>query len=208
MYRILIVDDEEYIVNSLYYFFKTQDHLELDVYKSYDVDWKSINEVLFWIVEIASKGGNYLLNVGPDGNGVIPKESVDLLKQVGLWMNANGEAIYGTGKWTTLKEGPTSLEMKSTGERAKKGFTTKFTPEDFWFTVKSKNVYAISLVPPANGKVKIKSLASGSNMIKTVNLVGYKQPLKWKVNGDALEIDFPKDYKNTQYGFVIKTVLK
>jgi alpha-L-fucosidase len=59
-------------------------------YKSYDNDWKTIQEVLYWIVEIASKGGNYLLNIGPKGDGTVPAESVNLLHAVGDWMKING----------------------------------------------------------------------------------------------------------------------
>ncbi len=65
-------------------------------YKSYDNGWKSPKTIIKNLVEIASKGGNYLLNVGPDGNGVIPEPSVQRLKEVGAWMKVNGEAVYGT----------------------------------------------------------------------------------------------------------------
>jgi alpha-L-fucosidase len=65
-------------------------------FKKDDNNWKS-NEVLIRnLVDIASKGGNYLLNVGPTAEGVIPQPSVDSLKAVGKWMKVNGEAIYDT----------------------------------------------------------------------------------------------------------------
>ena len=53
---------------------------------------------MFKLVDIVSKGGNYLLNVGPDGTGVIPPPSQDTLRGVGRWLHANGEAIYGVGR--------------------------------------------------------------------------------------------------------------
>lgn len=59
-------------------------------YKSYDVDWKSTKELLYWITEITSKGGNYLLNVGPTAEGVFPEESMEQLKVIGDWMGVNG----------------------------------------------------------------------------------------------------------------------
>jgi alpha-L-fucosidase len=65
-------------------------------YKSYDHDWKSTETLVRNLVDIASKGGNYLLNVGPTSEGLIPAPSVDRLKEVGKWMKANGEAIYAT----------------------------------------------------------------------------------------------------------------
>ena len=62
-----------------------------------DHDWKSPGEVLFKLVDIASKGGNYLLNVGPMADGVIPEASQATLREVGRWLKRNGEAVYGTG---------------------------------------------------------------------------------------------------------------
>jgi alpha-L-fucosidase len=66
-------------------------------YKSYDNNWKSPEELTFKLVDIVSKGGNYLLNVGPTAEGVIPQASQDNLRAVGRWLKVNGEAIYGTG---------------------------------------------------------------------------------------------------------------
>ncbi|MFH1572187.1 MAG: alpha-L-fucosidase [Gemmatimonadota bacterium] len=65
-------------------------------FKSYDRNWKSADGLIRRLVDIVSKGGNYLLNVGPRARGVIPKPSVTRLKQVGDWLKVNGEAIYGT----------------------------------------------------------------------------------------------------------------
>ena len=65
-------------------------------YKSYDHNWKSTQTLLRNLIDIASKGGNYLLNVGPTAEGEIPAESIARLKEVGAWMKVNGEAIYGT----------------------------------------------------------------------------------------------------------------
>jgi len=65
-------------------------------YKSYDHNWKSTAVLLHNLVDIAGKGGNYLLNVGPTAEGVIPKPSVDRLAEIGRWMKVNGESIYGT----------------------------------------------------------------------------------------------------------------
>ena len=65
-------------------------------YKSYDQHWKSPETLIRNLVDIASKGGNYLLNVGPTSEGLMPEASVERLKTVGQWMRQNGEAIYGT----------------------------------------------------------------------------------------------------------------
>lgn len=65
-------------------------------YKSYDDKWKSAETMIRNLLDIASKGGNYLLNVGPKADGTFPTESVERLKAVGVWMKVNGEAVYGT----------------------------------------------------------------------------------------------------------------
>jgi alpha-L-fucosidase len=65
-------------------------------YSKFDQQWKTPANVIQRLVEIISKGGNYLLNIGPTGDGTVPPPSVDTLKKVGEWMRVNGESIYGT----------------------------------------------------------------------------------------------------------------
>lgn len=65
-------------------------------FKSYDQDWKDSTDLIRKLVDIASKGGNFLLNVGPTSEGEIPQPSIDRLKQVGAWMKVNSKAIYAT----------------------------------------------------------------------------------------------------------------
>jgi len=66
-------------------------------YRKDDTDWKSPGDITFKLVDIVSKGGNYLLNVGPMADGVIPPPSQDNLRTVGRWLKVNGEAVYGAG---------------------------------------------------------------------------------------------------------------
>jgi alpha-L-fucosidase len=65
-------------------------------YKSDDHNWKSSEMLIRNLIDIASKGGNYLLNVGPTAEGLIPEPSAERLKKIGEWMKVNGESIYGT----------------------------------------------------------------------------------------------------------------
>jgi alpha-L-fucosidase len=65
-------------------------------FKSYDLAWKSTEDLIRKLCDIVSKGGNFLLNVGPTAEGEIPAASIERLTQVGEWMKVNGEAIYGT----------------------------------------------------------------------------------------------------------------
>jgi alpha-L-fucosidase len=66
-------------------------------YRTDDTDWKSPGQIAFKLVDIVSKGGNYLLNVGPTAEGIIPQPSQDILRTVGRWLQVNGDAIYGAG---------------------------------------------------------------------------------------------------------------
>jgi len=66
-------------------------------FKKDDTEWKTPEDLTFKLVDIVSKGGNYLLNVGPTSEGVIPQASQDNLRAVGRWLKVNGEAIHGAG---------------------------------------------------------------------------------------------------------------
>jgi alpha-L-fucosidase len=67
-------------------------------FKKDDKDWKRPGEIIFKLADIVSKGGNYLLNVGPTAEGIIPDRSAENLREVGKWLAANGEAVYGAGR--------------------------------------------------------------------------------------------------------------
>ena len=89
-------------------------------FKSYDHNWKSIETLIRNLADIASKGGNYLLNVGPTSLGEIPEPSIERLKAVGKWMKVNGEAIYATtaSPFQRLAWGPLHEETQQHGRDA------------------------------------------------------------------------------------------
>ena len=174
-------------------------------YKSYDNDWKSVKEVLFWLTEIVSKGGNYMLNIGPKASGEVPEESVNNLLAVGKWLEVNGEAIYGTEKWKITHEGPTNLKMDGTDYRQESGFEIAFTPEDFWYTKKGENIYAISL-ENSEQNVSLKSFAKGDLVVKNVCLVGADVQIEWSQEEDGLLVELPEDLP-AEIGYVLKIQL-
>jgi alpha-L-fucosidase len=103
-------------------------------FKSYDRDFKSTKTLLRNLIDIASKGGNYLLNIGPDSKGNIPPEEVERLHRIGNWLAINGEAIYGTS--ATLF-GPEAGSFSAT-EKDKEG-KPKFVPTWFWRSTTAAN---------------------------------------------------------------------
>jgi alpha-L-fucosidase len=141
-------------------------------YKSFDDNWKSTETLLHNLIDIASKGGNYLLNVGPTSEGVIPQPSVDRLKEIGAWMKVNGEAIYGT----------TASPFK---EQLPWGRCTKHV------TRKGGTLYLHVFDWPADGKLLVPSL---EGTVKSARLLATNEKLA--VNADAngaLVISLPKD---------------
>lgn len=171
-------------------------------YKSYDHDWKTTKETLYYIIDIASKGGNYLLNIGPDGKGNVPLESQHILREVGQWMQVNGEAIYGSSRWKIANEGQGETLLNGTGHRAKKGFQKKFTSNDFWFTTKDHRVYAISLVQPNNKTLTINAFNKSVGTIKKVSILGCKNVISWKQTVKGLEVNTTGITTNKN-GFVV-----
>ncbi len=65
-------------------------------YSSFNQKWKSADELIHELIDVVSRGGNFLLNIGPEPDGSIPEESVEIFKTIGKWMKVNGDAIYGT----------------------------------------------------------------------------------------------------------------
>jgi alpha-L-fucosidase len=173
-------------------------------YKSYDNDWKSPLETLFWLVANVSKGGNFLLNVGPDGNGVIPAASVENLLAVGDWLKVNGEAIYGTEPWKVDHEGPTEIQMKGTKHREDNAAEMSFESSDFWFTRKGDKVYLVALERPEDGKISVQSLKGQG--VTAVRMVGSSQELDWQEGTESINVQLPA-FETDGIGYVLEVTL-
>ena len=175
-------------------------------YKIYDKDWKSTKELLYYFVDILSKGGNYLLNIGPDGKGHVSAESSKGLLEMGEWIAINGDAVYGTTAWSIALEGQDETLLKGTGHRAAKGFERNFTKDDFWFTAKDNTVYAISLVPSSD-TIVIRSLGIKAGIIEEVSFLGNGKIENWSQTDEGLVVTLSNKIDNKN-GFVIKADLK
>jgi alpha-L-fucosidase len=154
-------------------------------------DYKSVDSLVGDLVDIVSKNGVLLLNIGPRPDGTIAEADQRILLGIGEWLAMNGEAIYDTRPWKIFGEGPTQVVGGSFKDTERKAFSS----EDIRFTSKDDSVYAIVLACPADGRITIKSLAKGSKLsnreIQTVRLLGSGASLKWTRDSDGLRIELP-----------------
>ncbi len=150
--------------------------------------YKSPESLVWDLIDIVSKNGNLLLNIGPKSDGTIPEEAKSILQHMGAWLNVNGEAIYGTRPWTTYGEGPTKVAAGSFQDAA----TKPYTPQDIRFTTRGKTLYAIAMGWPTDGSLLIHSLSSGvSFKVGSVSLLGSDEKIHFEQEGDGLHLELP-----------------
>ncbi len=166
-----------------------------------DDTFKSPEFVVHQLIDIVSKNGNLLLNIGPRSDGTIPEEVQQVLLEVGSWLNVNGDAIYGTRPWRTYGEGPT----KVAGGAFHDTDTTHYTPEDFRFTTKGDVLYVIGLAWPPNGEAVIRSLAAtaGSQSVQSASLLGSDAKPKFQQRPDGLHVQLPAQ-PPAKYAYVLR----
>ncbi len=166
-----------------------------------DDTFKSPEFVIHQLIDIVSKNGNLLLNIGPRSDGTIPDEIQRVLLDVGAWLDTNGEAIYGTRPWRSYGEGPTKVAAGSFHDTD----TANYTAEDFRFTTKGDVLYAIGLAWPANGEVVIQSLAkaAGDEPVRSLDLLGSDAALRFEQRQDGLHVQLPAG-PSPKYAYVLR----
>jgi len=163
--------------------------------------YKSPQTLVWQLVDVVSKNGNLLLNIGPQSNGTIPNEAQTVLREVGAWLRVNGEAIYSTRPWRVYGEGPTKAAEGAFHDRKE----TTFTAQDFRFTTDRKYLFAIALAWPESGRLLIHSLAQNSGVaIKAVSMLGSNTKIHWSQREEGLQIDLPQKLASSYaYSFQI-----
>jgi alpha-L-fucosidase len=163
--------------------------------------FKSPEFVVHQLVDIVSKNGNLLLNIGPKSDGTIPDEVQKVLLDVGAWLKVNGEAIYGTRPWRIYGEGPTKVAAGSFHDTD----TAHYTEEDFRFTAKGESLYVIGLGWPTNAQAVIHALAqaTGSEHVQSVALLGHDAQLPFEQNRDGLHVRLPAK-ASTKYAYALR----
>lgn len=154
-----------------------------------DEVYRTGEEFIGALIDIVSKNGNLLLNVGPMADGTVPPESRAILETIGAWLGAYGDAIYATRPWTVYGE----------GDAENRGDSYVYTGRDIRFT-KSKDgskLYISALGTPENGRIAVTTLGSrrwNAETVKEIALLqgGGRLPLAWEQTEEALNITLPE----------------
>jgi alpha-L-fucosidase len=140
------------------------------------------DELIYLLVDIVSKNGNLLLDVGPEADGTIPAVQMSRLVALGAWLQQNGEAIYGSQPWT-----------RAVGETAE-GIKVRFTRKD-------SAVYATLLGQPKTNSITLKALSPKAG--SKIYMLGEAKPLAWSQQGADVRVDLPSALPG-HYAYVFK----
>ena len=154
--------------------------------------YRTAAELLCDLVDIVSKNGNLLLNIGPRADGTIPEEDAAILREIGDWLRVNGEAIYGSRPWRRYGEGPTRVVEGQFSD----GIPKDFTPDDIRYTMSGGRLYAIALrcagdgqyTFPALGRQDASHAPNFAGILQDVTVLGFDAPCRWTRDEAGLHV--------------------
>lgn len=173
--------------------------------------YKSAMTVVHMLIDIVSKNGNLLLSVPVRGNGTIDEQERAIVEEIGRWMAANGEGIYDTRPWSVYGEGSVMESAAPiVAQGMNEGKNRPFSPSDVRFTAKGDAVYAFVMGWPADGKVLIKSMRTGSphlnKDVSRVEYVGGPNSLAFEQTAEGLHAMLPPEPPALPYAFALRIV--
>lgn len=146
--------------------------------------YKSIESVLHEMIEVISRNGNFLINIGPKADGTIPAPQVERLRAMGDWLAINGDAIYGSRYWKVSEQ----------------------ASEHLVFTTKGKKLYAIKLAKPTAPFVIEGTAGWTADQIQSVNLLGSGADVRWEMTPAGLRITPPAQLGSSTYAWSFEIV--
>jgi alpha-L-fucosidase len=161
---------------------------------------KTAVQIIHDLIDIVSKNGNLLLNIGPKPDGSITDKQADVLRGIGKWLKTNGEAIYGTRPWIKFGEGETKGKFGTFSD----GAATSYKKGDVRFTTKGNDLYVISLSWGDNLLIRSldKKTVADAKLLN-VSLLGSGEKIKWNLADEGLSITFPEKQTGSD-AFVFK----
>ena len=163
-----------------------------DKRRFYDGTYKTAKEVIQTLVDVVSKNGNLLLSIPVRADGTIDSLEYQVVREIGAWLNVNGESIYGTRPWYQFGEGPSAEAVNPIEEQGFNEGKVKYTSADIRYVTKGKTIYATTLdVPQAGATVKLKALLKAHR----VTLLGYGK-VAFKSSKQGLSITLPHALPN------------
>jgi len=145
---------------------------------------KSVEQVIHEMVEIVSRNGNFLINIGPKADGTIPAWQVERLRAMGDWLKINGAAIYGTRYWKVNAQ----------------------DNEHLAFTAKGQTLFAIKLAQPSGPFTIEATQGWKASQVKSVRLLGSDKPVDWTMTAQGLRITAPSDLGSSRFAWSFEII--
>lgn len=146
--------------------------------------YKTVTSVIHEMIEVISRNGNFLINIGPMADGTIPAPQVERLQAMGDWLKVNGAAIYGSRYWKVNEQKESHLA----------------------FTTNGKKLYAIALQKPTTPFTIVATAGWTREQVKSVQLLGSRASVVWAMTPAGLQITPPADWGSGQHAWSFEIV--